>query len=38
MRLHEIIEEPLRALGRDRATRERKVREAARGSACPNGC
>ncbi len=29
MRLHEIIEEPLRALGRDRSERERQVREAA---------
>jgi oligopeptide/dipeptide ABC transporter ATP-binding protein len=29
LRLHQIIEEPLRALGRNRAERDRKVREAA---------
>jgi oligopeptide/dipeptide ABC transporter ATP-binding protein len=35
MRLHEIIEEPLRALGRDRGTRESQVREAARRVGLP---
>jgi ABC-type glutathione transport system ATPase component len=36
MRLHEIIEEPLRALGRDRGTRESQVREAARRVGLPD--
>lgn len=35
MRLHEIIEEPLRALGRDRITLESQVREAARRVGLP---
>lgn len=35
MRLHEIIDEPLRALGRDRGEREALVREAARRVGLP---